>query len=157
MTGETDPPEIDDEPIDAEYEPAPVVAEDSHEPAAQKKGPGWLALGITGVSAAVFGGGAGAMLSGNNNGASGPVATMEDIGAASRTSSEATLAVEQNLIDLVEGLDERTQDEIKRVRNEVSAIAASGGDEDAIADLSDQMNAINIPVSYTHLTLPTKA
>lgn len=141
MSGETDPPKVDPDPIDADFEPAAPVADFVSEPETPKQGPGWFALGATGVVAALVGGGVGAMLGGGGSSTTG--VTLEQLLEANQANLDSNADVEKRLLELVKGLDDRTRTDINRVRNEVSAAAAGRGDEGAISDLTDQMNSIS--------------
>jgi len=134
MSNETDPPSVDDDPIDADFEPAPRASDPVIEEAREggKGGPGWGALAVTGVLAALFGGGIGSLVGGGGQGAYAPETLVSDV----QVLAEGQTAREERVGKLVSDLE-------KRLRRELSAIAASGGNDDALEDLSAQLSAIN--------------
>jgi|GEM_PF-6462923 len=134
MSNETDPPRVDSDPIDADFEPAPSpsgpVIEEAHMRA--KSGPGWGALALTGVLAALFGGGIGSMVGATGQGAYAPETLVSDVQVLAAGQSEQ----EARLGQLVSDLE-------TRMRREMTTISASGGDGEAIADLATQLTRIN--------------
>lgn len=140
MSGETDPPKLDSDPIDADFEPAPPAADFVETPLPEKSRPGWRALGVTGVLAALFGTGAGAMLAGGG-GDYAPDTLVEDVQVLAQ--QQYKFIPEERVLELVKDLDDRTREEILRVQGELTARAAGGGDAEAIAELTSQLTSIN--------------
>jgi len=132
MSGESDLPEMDTDPVDAEYEPVPPAADFVKKPETPKQGPGWLALGATGVLAALFGTGAGAVLGDRGQTDYAPETLVSDV----QVIAEGQLTQESRTVEMLEELD-------TRLRREISSVAAGRGDDNAIASLTAQMTAIS--------------
>ena len=131
MSGENDLPEMETDAVDAEYEPVPPAADFVKTPETPKQGPGWVALGATGVLAALFGTGAGAMLGDGGQTGYAPETLVSDV----QIIAEGQLTQESRMQEMLEALD-------ADLRREISSIAAGRGDDEAIASLTEQMNAI---------------
>lgn len=136
MSGENEPPIEDADPIDADFEPAPIIDDVAQKPRSKTSGPGWIALGVTGILAAVLGGGASTLLApvlGSVEGKSyAPKTLVSDV----EVLAEGQLGQEDRLIEMIGELG-------KSLRGEMSTVAASGGDADAIADLTAQLAGIS--------------
>lgn len=138
MSGESESPEMESDPIDADFEPVeadakPVKADKSS--ARTRRGPGWIALGVTGVLAAVFGSGAGAMLSGGVTGAgSAPAEFGEEV----QLIAESQKALDTRVMALAKDLN----DAETRLKRQSEAAAAGRADGDTITDLTTQLNSI---------------
>ena len=134
MSGEIDPPKMDTDPIDADFEPAPPKADFVEAPEAERKSPGWLALGVTGVLAAIVGGGVGGAISGGG-GDYAPLTLVEDVALMGEGQAEF-----ENALAIVAGDIKQSETRLKR---QIDAAAAGSGDEDAIDALAEQLSAIN--------------
>lgn len=132
MNEKTDTP---NEPIDAEFEPETPRAEFAEGFKSLERGPGWIALGGTGVAAALLG----ALISGGLNiagtGGYAPGTLVEDVAALSETQG----AAEATLADLATELANTEA----RLSREISGAAAGAGDEEAIATLTDELGLLN--------------
>lgn len=136
MSGESDPPKVDADPIDAEYEEPTRSSADyvAHADSSHRKGPGWGALGLTGVLAAVIGTGAGVFLEGRVGQAFAP----ESLSGEVQTLIEAQAQAKTDLISLTEEI-ERTE---TRLNRQIDAAMAGRGDEEAVVSLVEQVTAL---------------
>jgi len=135
MSGETDPLKTDADPIDAEFETEAPVADFVAAPEPPKKGPGWMALGATGVMAALFGAGAGTMLSDRGQSDYAPDTLIEDV----QIIAEGQVKQEDRLLEMISELDTRLRGEISSVI--ANATEGEGGNAVA-ADLTLQIQAL---------------
>ena len=135
MSNETDPPSVDSDPIDADFEPASPKTDFVETPKGAHKGPGWTALGVTGVLAAILGGGVGGMLTGEKGDAYAPQTLVEDVALM----GEGQLNLEDALTKLATDIKQSET----RLKRQIDAAAARSGDEEAVEALAEQLTAIN--------------
>ena len=121
MSGESDTPNVDADPIDVDYEPALPKAQFVDEPNIERKGPGWAALGVTGVLAALLGGGIGGLGSSFNGGDSGGGVSLSAFEASSRDGVEAREALGADV--------QKLRQKIAAVEAKISAERAKSGAE----------------------------
>lgn len=141
MSGETDPPVDGDDPIDAQFEPVPPAPDYVATSKAKRAGPGWIALIVTGLLAAIGGGVIGAGVSGGGGDDYTSAAEMrESIQAANRSS-----------LGQYELLAETISDLSDRMTRELAAVSAAQGDAPALGalyaeveDLGRQLEALDV-------------
>lgn len=135
MTGETDETGGPDEPIDADFEPAPPTADYVMQVEDKGRGPGWIALGVTGVCAALFGGVIAAGFDQIGGGGYAPetlVGEVLDI-SENQTHSETRLAE----------LATELRNTEARLAREISGTAAGAGDAEALDALTGEIETLN--------------
>ncbi|MEM9667947.1 MAG: hypothetical protein AAF950_03405 [Pseudomonadota bacterium] len=135
MTGTTDEPGDKNEPIDADFEPAPPAADYFTGSQDSSKGPGWIALGITGVAAALFGG----LIAGGLNSAGNSGFAPQTLAGDVETLSANQKAVEAG----VEALRGEIASVEERLTREVTAAAAGSGDDEALTTLTAEIETLN--------------
>ncbi|MEO0881640.1 MAG: hypothetical protein AAFY34_02805 [Pseudomonadota bacterium] len=135
MTGTTEDKGDEAEPIDADFEPAPprpdyVTASDD-----ASRGPGWIALGITGVAATLFGG----LIAGGLNWAGNGAYAPQTLAGEVETLSANQQAVEAGL----DALRTELTGAREQMDRELSAAAAGSGDNEAVASLTAEIETLN--------------
>lgn len=135
MTGTTDDNGDMPQPIDADFEPANSQADFVSPGEEQGRGPGWIALGITGAAAALFGG----LLAGSLNlGANGDFAPQ-----ALAVEVESLSANQQAVEATIEALRTELTSAREQMSREIDAAAAGAGDDEALADLTTEIETLN--------------
>lgn len=131
MSGENDPTGADGDPIDAQFEPAPPAADYVEKPIAGAAGPGWIALGVTGLLATILGAGLGAQF-GQGGGAYAPATLIADV---------------QEVAEDQMDQDKRVSDQIAALegdlRRGLQTATAARGDAQAVAALTSEVEALN--------------
>lgn len=132
MNEKTDPP---NEPIDAEFETEVPRGGFAGGFRSLDAGPGWIALGGTGVAAALLG----ALISGGLNLAGTGGNASGSLAAEMAAVSERQDTAEAGLADLAAKLANAEA----RLSREIAGVAAGAGDEDAIAALTTELGLLN--------------
>ncbi|MEM9359683.1 MAG: hypothetical protein AAGB04_26145 [Pseudomonadota bacterium] len=135
MTGTTEDNSGMSEPIDADFEPAPPRVDDFARNDEEGSGPGWIALGITGAAAALFGGliAGGLSLAGNGDYAPQTLAGEVESLSANQQAVEASIeALRADLTNAREQMD-----------REIAAAAAGAGDDNALTSLTSEIETLN--------------
>lgn len=101
MTGTTEDTSDAPEPIDADFEPAPPRPDYFDSTDEASRGPGWIALGITGVVASLFGGLIAGGLNWAGNGAYAPQTLAEEVESLSANQQAVEASVEAFRTELV--------------------------------------------------------
>lgn len=135
MTGTTEDMGDGPEPIDADFEPAPPKADYFSGDDQSSSGPGWIALGITGVVAALFGGLIAGGLNWAGNGAYAPQTLAGEV--------ESLSANQQAVEASVESLRGELMSARERMDRDLAAAAAGAGDDDALASLTAEIETLN--------------
>ncbi|MEO1476159.1 MAG: hypothetical protein AAFS13_07230 [Pseudomonadota bacterium] len=135
MTGTTNDNGDTPEPIDADFEPAPPTADYVSASSEAASGPGWIALGMTGAAAALFGGLLAGGLSSTGNGEYAPQALAGEV--------ESLAANQQAVEASIETLRATIADAEARLERETAAEAASSGDDEALATLTAEIETLN--------------
>jgi len=135
MTGTTNDNGDTPEPIDADFEPAPPTADYVSDSSEAASGPGWIALGMTGAAAALFGGLLAGGLSSTGNGEYAPQALAGEV--------ESLAANQQAVEASIETLRATIADAEARLERETAAEAASSGDDEALATLTAEIETLN--------------
>jgi len=131
MTDQADTPTDPDAPIDASFEPAAKEGPDN----GGSKGPGWFALGTTGVSAAILGA---VIATGLDQ------VSTENYAPETIIPKVATLEVDQDAIESrLTGLADELANAETRLSREISGAAAASGDSQAIDALTTEIETLN--------------
>ena len=136
MTGDDDQSHPASEPIDADFEPAAPTADYVVAKEDSAKGPGWIALGITGVTATLFGG---LIAGGLDQAGTGGVYAPESLVSDVQVLAGDQQAVESNLETLRADLASAEA----RLAREISGAAAASGDNEALASLTAEIETLN--------------
>lgn len=142
MSGEKDTATNGDDPIDAQFEPAPPAADYVEKLKKAADRPGWTALGLTGLAATVLGGLVGAGLANTtSNGAFAPETLVSDVQEVVEDQTDQANRFE----GMIESLDDR-------VSREIATVAAARGDAGAIQTLADEIASLNQRVEALDVT-----
>ena len=137
MSEETESEPVENEPIDADFEPASLPDTSYQEPTRAARGPGWLALGVSTLLAAGVGGVLGAgLMQVSGQFAPGSIADeIETVSSAQQTADTTLNALRTDMSRLGERLD-----------RELQAAAASQGDTAAMDSLAGELERLSLQI-----------